>query len=156
AGLQADGFGSLKADASLSLAEPFDMRLSARIEPDLPDFPGLTPLTIDVAGPLQALAVRLRLLAPAGQARFGQPGSGPPAWATAETTVDPLGPVPLRELVLSLNGLEPQALGLPGPSSRLSGAITVQADGEAGRELTAWRGRISLQNGLAGPIDSSR
>src|SRR5690606_20881495 len=114
------------------VAAPFETGLAARIEPAIPDYPRLPPLLLDASGPLEALAVRLRLLAPPGQASLGEPGTGAPAWATAEATVRPLAPLPVQALSLALEGFEPDAIGLPGPRARLSGRLELEAEAAAG------------------------
>lgn len=153
--LRVDDLGALSAEATVASARPFETRLAARIIPALPDYSALPPLVIDLAGPLEMLALRLRLPAPAGQTALTVPGAEA-NWLVAETTLRPLDPVPVRTIALSLNGFEPAAIGLPGPQLRLSGSATVEPAGEAGAEPDAWRGRMALRNGLPGVIDGGR
>ena len=145
-----DGWGVLSAEAQLAAQAPFELVLAARAEPALADYPKLPPLMLDAKGPIEAFAARLRVLAPHGQLSIGEPGPAP-AWVVAETTVRPLDPAPVRQLSLWLDGVEPDAIGLPGPRARLTGSLKLEA-GEA--TLLAWRGKLELRNALPGPVDA--
>ncbi|TXL68662.1 translocation/assembly module TamB domain-containing protein [Zeimonas arvi] len=152
-----DGWGALSAEAHAAVASPFQTALAARIEPAIPGYPLLPPLQLDANGPIETLAARLRMLAPPGKASLGEPGPGAPAWATLETTVRPLSPLPVQALTLSLDGFEPDAIGLPGPRARLSGRLELAAESAseaASLAEVAWRGRLALRNALPGPVDT--
>lgn len=156
-----EGWGALSAEAQAAVAAPFETGLAARIEPAIPGYPKLPPLLLDANGPVEALATRLRMLAPPGQSSLGEPGAGAPAWATVETSLRPLAPLPVQALTLTLDGFEPDAIGLPGPRARLSGRLELAAEsaprasGEPGTLAeTPWRGRLALRNALPGPVDT--
>ena len=152
-----EGWGALSAEAQAMVASPFETALAARIEPAIPGYPLLPPLQLDANGPIETLAARLRMLAPSGKASLGEPGPGAMPWASLETTVRPLSPLPVQALTLSLDGFEPDAIGLPGPRARLSGRLELAA--ETGSEPAslaevAWHGRLALRNALPGPVDT--
>jgi len=164
-----DGWGALSAEAQATVAAPFETGLAARIEPAIPGYPKLPPLLLDANGPVEALATRLRMLAPPGQSTLDEPGAGAPAWATVETTLRPLAPLPVQALTLTLDGFEPDAIGLPGPRARLSGRLELAAEPaprasaepapSASAEAatlagTPWQGRLTLRNALPGPVDT--
>ena len=168
-----DGWGKLSGEARAALAAPFATELDVRVEPAIPGYPQLPPLLLDARGPIEALAARVRMLAPRGQASVDAPGAGAPAWITAEAVVRPLSPLPVQAATLTLDGFEPDAIGLPGPRARLSGRLEIEAQAEAGAQAgaqagagtkpgtdratlanVAWRGRLALRNALPGPVDT--
>ncbi len=151
-----EGWGALSAEAQMAAQAPFDLSLSARAQPELAAFPQLPALTLDAAGPLAQISVQARLLAPQVPAATSSSGSAPeapPPWVLAETTVRPLEPAPVRALTLTLDGVEPAAIGLPGPQVKLSGEASLTAGDSQAR---TWQGQLALRNALPGAFDVAR
>ncbi len=150
--LRVDGWAAVKGNARLAAEAPFALTARLRAEPALEDYPQLPPLLLAADGPLEELALVLRMPAPAGRAWIGAPESAPRAsdrapggpdgaprtpgrgpragadWLRIETTLAPFAPVQLKSLHAALDGFEAAAIGLPGPRTRLTGTLALVVD----------------------------